>query len=371
MKITRVEAIPVRVPLKKGMTTKTAHGEQVESPYVVVRVHTDEGLVGLGEATVAPLWDGETSPGCVAVIHDILGPALAGEDPRGITALRQKMDRCLKLNPFAKAAVEMALWDLLGKAAGLPVYQLLGGKVRDAVPIKMVIGAFEVREAVRLAEQFLGWGVKCLKVKTGLDPAGDVARVKAVREAAGPQVPIGIDSNCGWDVATARRVLHELRPYGILFAEQPVPPDDPEALAEVRRATDIPVMADESVFTLGDAWRVARHRAADVLSVYPGKHGGIAATLEVTHLARAAGLACAIGSNLELGIGTAAMLHVAVADPTIDSVKYPADLIGPLYHDADLLTQRLTLGPAAARVPEGPGLGVELSEEDLALYRQR
>src|SRR5262249_1871497 len=158
MKITRIEAIPVRVPLKKGMTTRTAHGEHVESAYVVVRVHTGEGLVGLGEATVAPLWDGETSPGCVAVLESILGPALAGEDARCITALRQKMGRWLKLNPFAKAAVEMALWDLAGKAAGLPVYRLLGGKVRDAVPIKMVIGAFEVREAVRLAEQFLAWG---------------------------------------------------------------------------------------------------------------------------------------------------------------------------------------------------------------------
>ena len=130
-------------------------------------------------------------------------------------------------------------------------------------------------------------------------------------------------------------------------------------------------MADESVFTLADAWQLARRRAADILSVYPGKHGGIAATLEIAHVARAAGLACSIGSNLELGIGTAAMLHVAVADPTIDSVTYPADLIGPLYHDADLITEPLTLGPVAARVPEGPGLGVTLDEKQLARYRER
>jgi muconate cycloisomerase len=371
MKIVGIEPIPVRVPLKQGLTTKTAHGEHVDSPYVLVRVHTDAGLVGLGEATLAPRWSGETSPGCVAALNGLIAPALVGEDPRRINALRQKMDRCLKLNPFTKAAVEMALWDLAGKALGVPVYQLLGGKVRDVVPIKMVVGAFDVPRAVRLAEQFLSWGVKCLKVKTGLDPAGDLARVRAVREVAGPDVPIGIDSNCGWDVATARRLLRELRPYDLLFAEQPVPPDDPEALAEVRRGTDIPVMADESVFTPADAWQLARHRAADVLSVYPGKHGGIAATLEIAHLARAAGLTCSIGSNLELGVGTAAMLHVAVADPAIDSAKYPADLIGPLYHDADLITQRLALGPEAAHVSEGPGLGVDLDEEQLARYRER
>jgi muconate cycloisomerase len=371
VKIIGVEPIPIRVPLKQGMTTKTAHGEHVDSPYVLVRVHTDEGLVGLGEATVAPRWSGETSRGCVAAIEEVLAPALLGEDPRNITALRQKMDRVLKLNPFTKAAIEMALWDLAGKAAGLPVHQLLGGKVRDAVPIKMVIGAFDVPHAVRLAERFLEWGVKCLKVKTGLDPAGDLARVKAVREVAGPEVPIGIDSNCGWDVATARRVLHELRPLGILFAEQPVPPGDPAALAEVRRSTDIPIMADESVFTLADAWQLIHHGAADILSIYPGKHAGIAATLEIAHVARAAGLACSMGSNLELGIGTAAMLHVAVAEPTIDSTKYPADLIGPLYHDADLITPGLTLGPEIAHVPDGPGLGVGLNEEQLARYRQR
>src|SRR6516165_3831299 len=133
MKITRLESIPVNVPLKAGMTTKTAHGVHAESPYVILRIHTDEGLIGLGEATVAPRWSGETSAGCVAAIEGLIGPELVGEDPRRITLLRQKMDRCLKLNPFTKAAVEMALWDLLGKAAGMPVYQLLGGKLRDAV----------------------------------------------------------------------------------------------------------------------------------------------------------------------------------------------------------------------------------------------
>src|SRR5438270_2856938 len=353
MIITRIEPIPVLVPLKQGLTTKTAHGEHIDSAYVLVRVHTDEGLVGLGEATLAPRWSGETSESCVAALEKLIGPALVGEDPRRITALRQKMERCLKENPFTKAAVEMALWDLAGKAAGVPVYQLLGGKLHDMMPIKMVVGAFGVPRAVRLAEQFLSWGVKCLKVKTGLDPAGDVARVRAVRERAGPGIPIGIDSNCGWNVATARRVLAELRQYDVLFAEQPIPPDDPEALAEVRRSCDIPIMADESLFTLPDAWQLARARAADVFSVYPGKQGGIAATLEITHVARAAGIACCVGSNLELGVGTAAMLHVAVADPSIDSVRYPADLIGPLYHEVDLLTAPLQLGPEAAHVPEG------------------
>lgn len=128
MKITRVEPIPVCVPLKKGLTTKTAHGEHVVSNYVLVLVHTDEGLIGLGEAPVAPRWTGETSKSCVAAIEELIGPALTGKDPWHITTLRAIMDRELKLNPFTKAAIEMALWDLAGKATGKPVYDLLGAR---------------------------------------------------------------------------------------------------------------------------------------------------------------------------------------------------------------------------------------------------
>lgn len=371
MKITRIETIPVRVPLKQGMTTRTAHGEHVVSPYVIVKVHTDAGLVGLGEATVAPRWSGETSASCVAAIQDLIGPALAGKDPTQVTSLAAVMDREIKGNPFTKAAVEMALWDLSGKAAGVPLYRMLGGRVREAIPIKLMIGAFSPPEAAALAEKFLTWGARTLKVKVGLDVDGDEARVRAVRQAAGPTVPIGIDANCGWDWATARGALRRVEPYDLLFAEQPIPPGDPEALASLRRQTPIPIMADESVFTRTDAWTVARAGAADVLSVYPGKNGGIGAVVEVAGLARAAGLSCCMGSNLELGIGTAAMLHVAAALPAIDSETYPADLIGPLYHEADLLTEPLSLGPEVARVPDRPGLGVELDEAQIARWRQR
>ena len=367
MKITRVETIPVEVPLKEGLTTKTAGGEHVVSPYVVVRVHTDAGLVGLGEATLSPRWSGETSPGCVAAIEGLIGPSITGQDPIAITALRRTIDGTIRHNPFAKAAVEMALWDIAGKAAGQPVYQLLGGKVKDELPMKMVVGAFPVDQAVALAQRFLDWGATCLKVKVGLDPTTDIARVHAVREAAGPDIPIGIDANQGWDLATARRCLADMG--DLLFAEQPVPTTDPRDLARLRGDTRIPIMADESVFTLQDARRLTELGACDVLSVYPGKHAGIAATREIAHVARAAGVVCSMGSNLELGIATAAMLHLAAAEPSLDDARYPGDYLGPLYHQADLLKEPLQLGPSVARVPDGPGLGVELDEDQLERYR--
>lgn len=369
MKITAIEAVPVRVPLKKGMHTRTAHGDHVASDYVIVRVRTDAGLVGLGEGTVAARWSGETSPSCAAAIDGLIAPALVGTDPTEVSKARAVMDRVLKLNPFTKAAVEMALWDVAGKAAGVPVHQLLGGRVRDSIPTKMMIGAFDVAHVSRLAEEFLARGVKCLKVKVGLDVEGDVARVAAVRRVAGAGVPITVDANCGWNVTTARRALERLRPLDLLVAEQPIPPGDQAALAYLREVGGIPIMADESVFTLTDAWNVLRAGAADVISVYPGKNGGIAASVEIAHAAQAAGVVCHVGSNLELGIGTAAMIQLACAVASIDSETYPSDILGPHYHESDLIVTPLSLGPEGARVPVGPGLGVELDEAALAKYR--
>lgn len=369
MKIDRIEAIPVSVPLKKGMTAKTAHGEHATSPYVIVKVFTDQGLVGLGEATISGLWSGETQAGCVAAIEQYITPVLLGKDPRDITSIRRAMDFVIKLNPFTKAAVEMAMWDIAGKAAGVPVYQLLGGKVRDAIRIKLVVWARDLAGSRKMAEDHLALGVSCIKVKTGLEPASDIARVQAVREVIGQDVPLTIDSNCGWTIQQAKHCLRTLTPCNLLLAEQPIHPGDPAALAEVRQSTSIPIMADESVFTLQDAWLLSTHRAADILSIYPGKHGGIAGTAEIVAVAKAAGLRCTIGSNLELGIGTAAMLHVAAAFPEIDTETFPADTIGPFYHDHDLITQPLDLGPPMAQVPSGPGLGVELDEEQLTHCR--
>jgi L-alanine-DL-glutamate epimerase-like enolase superfamily enzyme len=369
MKIIGIEAIPVCVPLKKGMTAKTAHGEHVTSPYVIVKVHTDDGIVGLGEATISGLWSGETQLGTLGAITEYISPQLVGKDPRDITAARRAMDFIIKLNPFTKAAVEMALWDIAGKAAGLPVYQLLGGKVRDKVRIKLVVWARDVPGSRIMAGEHLKLGVDCLKVKVGLDPETDIARVRAVREVAGLDVPVTIDANCGWTIQQAKYCLRALASENLLLAEQPIPAGDPLAMAELRRDTPAPIMADESVFTLQDAWLLTAHRAADILSVYPGKHGGIAATAEIIAVAKAAGIRCTIGSNLELGIGTAAMLHVAAAFPEVDCDNFPADTIGPFYHDGEIITKPLDLGPPYAKIPSSPGLGVELDEAALARFR--
>src|SRR5262249_50235580 len=180
-------------------------------------------IVGLGEATVAPRWSGETSATCLALIGELLAPALVGQNPLDISRLRARMDRVVKLNPFTKAALEMALWDIAGTAANLPVCRLLGGPVRNEMRIKLVIAAFDEAATISLAERFLEMGVTCLKVKTGIDPEDDIARVRTVRKVAGPEMPITIDSNCGWNPTTARQTLLRLADQQILLAEQPIP----------------------------------------------------------------------------------------------------------------------------------------------------
>jgi L-alanine-DL-glutamate epimerase-like enolase superfamily enzyme len=369
MKITRLETIPVCVPLKPGLTTKTAHGEHVDSPYVIVRVHTNEGLTGLGEATLSPRWSGETSPGCVAVIQGLFAPLLIGQDPLNITAANANMNSALRNNPFTKAAVEMALWDLAGKFYNLPCFQLLGGRVRENLPVKLIIGGFNTEKTTELTEQFLEWGARCLKVKVGIDPEADLQRVRTVRELAGPEIPIGIDANQGWSLKTAIRILPQLEPLNILFAEQPIRGDDPADFTSLRKHTNIPLMADESLFTATDARLLARQAGIDLFSVCPGKHGGLQATQQICCIASAAGKLCSMGSNLELGVGTAAMLHLATALPEIASEQYPGDFVGPFYHVTDLLDKPLALGPPFSMAPTGPGLGVSLNEAELEKYR--
>ena len=213
-------------------------------------------------------------------------------------------------------------------------------------------------------------GVKYIvpEVKVGLDPAEDVARVAAVRQAVGPDVRLGVDANGGWSVRTAIQTIQQLYQYDIYFVEQPTPDKDVAWLADVRRHTHLPVMADEIVYTPQDAMAVARAHAADVLSLYVGK-GGIAAARKVAAVAEAAGLVCTVGSNLELGIGNAAMIHLAMSTSAIDAENFPCDILSPFFYETDLLQEPLPIRAGEAHPPTGPGLGVELDEEKVGFFR--
>ncbi|MFB3826569.1 MAG: mandelate racemase/muconate lactonizing enzyme family protein [Bryobacteraceae bacterium] len=369
MKISEIECIPVRVPIRPELAIRAKGGVHAESPFLLVKVRTDEGITGLGEVSCTPRWSGEDQVTAAHFIQCILAPALAGRDARDIEALTARMRGALYGHAFTKAALEMALWDILGKAAGLPVYRLLGGAVRDSIPTKWSISGVEPARAAEIAAWALERGFRAMKVKVGIDPEQDVARVRAVREVIGPAIRLGVDANGAWSPRTAVSMIRRLCEYGIWFAEQPVPPGDVSWLAEVRRQVSVPVLADESVYTPQDALAIVRAGAADALSVYVGKAAGIGPARKTAAIAEAAMLGCTIGSNLELGVGTAAMIHLALATPGITAEDFPCDIIGPLYYTDELLTEALALAEGKALASERPGLGVELDEDRLRAYR--
>jgi len=368
MKIREIETIPVQVPINPHRAIRGGRGSHNVSPFLLVKIHTDEGIVGLGEVSCTPVWSGEDQVTAAHFIKNFFSPLLIGSDPTQINALLPQINKCLANNPFTKAALEMALWDILGKVAGLPLYQLLGGAVRDYVPTKFSVSGVEPAQAAEIASWAVDQGFRTMKVKVGLDPDGDVARVRAVREAVGPDIRLGVDANGGWTSQIAIQTIHRLLAYDIYFAEQPVADLDINWLADVRSQIPIPVMADESVYNAQDAFAIARANAADVLSLYVGK-GGIGPARATAAVAAAAGLVCTIGSNLELGIGNAAMIHLGMATATIDAERFPCDILSPFYYESDLLTEPLPIHAGRAEPPTGPGLGIALDDALVERYR--
>jgi len=368
MKISGIETIPVRVPIREQLAIRGKGGYHSTSPFLLVKVRTDAGLTGFGEVSCTPRWSGEDQVTAAHFIHSIFQPLLSGKDPLDIGANTQLMRGALFGHPFTKAAIEMALWDLLGKAAGLPVYRLLGGKRRDFVPIKWSISGVAPDKAAGIAGWAVEKGFRTMKVKVGIDREQDIERVRAVRAAVGPDVRLGIDANGAWKPRTAIEMVGRLAEFGIYFVEQPVPPGDVAWMSEVRDAIHLPIVADESLYTAQDALSLIRAGAADVFSIYVGKAGGIATGANISAMAEAAGLACTLGSNLEMGIGSAAMLHLAIATSGLVEGQFPCDIIGPLFYEDELLREPLAIHGGEARVPEGPGLGVELNEEKVERY---
>jgi L-alanine-DL-glutamate epimerase-like enolase superfamily enzyme len=370
VKITRIETIPIRVPLKPELAIRSGRGgAHTVSPFLLVRVHTDEGIVGLGEASCTPRWSGEDQVTGAHLIRTYLEPLLIGENPLEIERLTAKFRLAFAANYFTKAAVEMALWDIAGKVANKPVYELLGGKVREFVPTKWSVSGVEPVKAAGIARWAIAQGFRAMKVKVGTEPEADVARVAAVRAAIGPDIKLGVDANGGWPHDVVIDVLDRLAALNIAFAEQPFAPEDIVLLPEVRRLIRVPVILDESIYTVADAMLLLRSGGADVFSVYVGKAGGIGPARKIAELAALFTTKCTLGSNLELGIGSAAMVHLALATRGITAEEFPCDIIGPLFYQDDIVREPLPLRPGEARANLKPGLGVELDEAKVARYQ--
>lgn len=370
MKITRVETYPVRIDLKPKFRMISALGAHDVSDYLLVRIDTDAGIEGAGEATVQARWSGETVWGAQAMIDRYLAPHLIGRDPRDIAGIAAFMDQATQDNWFAKSAIEMACWDIAGKDAGKPVYELLGGAVRPlTIKCRFSMGAYDAARARQRAAELIEAGFTTIKVKVGTVVAQDVERVRVVRETIGPKYDMVIDANCGFDAPTAIAMFNGVEDCNVGLFEQPTPRNDFAALAEVRKAIKAEVMADDICFDLGHARECINHDACDVISVYPGKNGGIAKSKAIVDLAAKHNVACSIGSNLELDIASAAMCHLVVACPNMNVEKYPGDIMGPDYHAFPVVTNPLKISGPTISITDKPGLGVDVDWDVVKKHR--
>lgn len=368
MRIKSIESYPVRIAIKPDYQMITSLGVHNVSNYVVIRVHTDEGIDGAGEATVSERWSGETVPGAMALIEDVLAPAVIGCDPCDIEELDRRMDVSCRHNWFAKSAIEMACWDIAGKAADKPVYELLGGACRSlSIRCRFSMGAYDVPRAQQRAQQLIDQGFDTIKVKVGTAPEEDLARVRGVRDVIGPDRQLMIDANCGWDVDTAIRCINELQDCNLWLVEQPTPDGDYAGLARCRRETKPLVMADDICFDMAHARELIHHAACDVISLYPGKNGGIRKAKAIAEFAAQHGVACSIGSNLEYDIATAAMCHLIVATENMQIEKYPGDVLGPAYHETSIAKNPISIDGPITTITDAPGLGVDVDWEAVAL----
>lgn len=352
--------------------------------YPLIKLHTDEGLVGLGEAPALKEWGGDhstyfgESPRMVMmVITDYLAPAIQGMDPFDIEAIHERMDAAIKGHPYAKAAVDFALYDIMGKALNVPVYKLLGGLYRREIPLAHSIGIMPPERAAAEAVEAIGDGIKTIKLKIGLDAERDVAAVREVRKAVGPRIDITVDGNQGYRTPKeAVRVLEQMEEYRLLFAEQPV--EGLDALAAVAHALRTPIMADESAWTPQDILRIVALGAADVISLYPTKPGGLFKAKKVAAVCEAAGLPCNVNGSAELGVANAVNLHLSASTKVVShACVFPVTTLqgreqtrvaGRFYLD-DILTEPFSYRDGYLIVPDGPGLGIELDEQKVAKYR--
>ncbi len=343
-------------------------------PCDLVRVETDEGLIGLGEACPAYEFTGETLWTVQDVIGEYLGPSVVGRDPFQLEAIRRGWERELFTvgNQAARAGLEMALWDLQGKALGRPLCDLIGGRSRDGLTEVVALGWDAPEGLARKTRALRSESVTVFKIKVGDAPERDEERVAAVREAAGPDARITVDANQGWwDARTAVRAIKLLEPYGIELVEQPVRMDDLEAARFVRERVDTPIALDESIRGPREALAAARAGACDIFVVKLMKTGGILDALKVNAIAEAAGITIMMGNMGESSLGLAAHFHVNIA--LANAVHGDADLPwreGGLELDLGSgLTAVVRDGVSTVLVPEGPGLGIALDEQAVAAQR--
>jgi muconate cycloisomerase len=370
MKIISLESILVDLPTIRAH--KLARQTVMQQTLVVLRLKTDEGLEGLGEATtIGGLSYGEESPESIkSALDTYISPIVTGLDPRNVNAVMAEIERHVVGNRLAKSALETALLDVTGKALGVPVHQLLGGRQTDAMECIWGLASGDTGKDIEEAERVLSQKLhRGFKIKVGSRAVEhDIEHVTRIAKAIAGRGSLRIDANQAWDELTATRAIAALEAVGVSLIEQPLPKTNLEGMARLASRFDVAIMADEAVATPHDAFAFAKHHAADVVALKIAKAGGLFPTRTVAAIAHTAGLALYGGTMLEGTIGTIASLHAFASLP--QTFPFGTELFGPLLLKDDIVQQRPSYSNFSIAVPDKPGLGVDIDEDKLAHYRR-
>ncbi len=376
MRISKIECIPVTSKFSKPFPM--GGGIEQGSASVILKLHTDEGIIGIADSGGTSAWyRGESQDSMMSVINNIFAPSiLLGEDPFNIEKIVARMDYAARDNHQAKSIIDYALHDIVGKALGVPVYKLLGGLTTEKVPLGYVLPGAETEVVVSMAKQALKAGFRVLKLKVGAGTEElDIENVKALRELGGDEVEIFIDANGGWHYYQALMILRKMEKYNLAMVEQPVPWWDIDGMARLRAKISIPVFADEAAIELKNLMEIIAKNAADGFFLKIPKAGGLLKAQKWVAIAKAAGLPVVCGCMMGSGLEAAAYTHLLVADEWLTKMVH--ENLGPLHiHDVyDTVSQPIK-NDIALKVPRyengflypthSPGIGVELNEPAIA-----
>jgi muconate cycloisomerase len=371
MKIERVEVLPIRVPNRVPLKIATSLLTQQDN--VIVRLHAG-GLAGIGETQPLLGFAGcsESQLTIVPLIRERFVPLLVGQDVFEIERMMRAMEQAISGNPYAKAAVADALFDLQARALGVPLYQLLGGRFRDRIPVVWTIGIKDRAAMVEEARWALDRGFRLLKLKVGAQPAGDDIRmVEAIRGAVGPGIGLRVDGNTALSFTDALRLLRALAEFDLELAEQPLAIDDLDGMARLIELTGVPIMPDESLTSPRSALAIVARRAASIFGMKLAKHGGIYGGRQIAAIAQAAGLPIYPGGQpgTSVGSATAAHFYAATWNVTIGG-DFHVGAAGWLADD--IVHTPIRIADGHAFIPDGgPGIGVELDPLKLEKYAVR
>lgn len=372
MKITKVETHIVSVPMKIPYTTALAEKKTTEA--VVVIVETDDGPRGLGQAAAsAPRYApfDEFPSELALTVRERLAPAVLGEDPRDLALIHRKMETAARGHTYAHTTIDLAIHDILGVAQGIPVYRMLGGRVRDRIPLVAPhLGYMAPAELARVAKDYVAEGYRHINLRAGFGLEADKRMLGAVREAVGDGIGLDIDFSQSLSLHHGRpdmaiAYIRALEAFGLNGVEQPLAGGDLAGMARIAQAIDTPLIADESVFSLDDLHRVIERRAADVVKIKIVKTGGLWPARKWVALGEAAGIAFTVGHGIAAGIQNAAEAHLAF---TIACLKVPGEMNGYLRVHDDVAAVDLRVEAGDLLPPEAPGLGAILDPEKLRRY---